>query len=119
MRLGKEQVSRPDTSEGCLMTPNWIAAASRTFGMVRSRSAGSRLHRSSPCLENLEHRLSLSSFSAGGGSDVDLNLEVLRPGCTAIKRNVAIVGKYVCVEMVSAKHNGAELVSGKHIGVEM
>jgi hypothetical protein len=61
----------------------------------------------------------LSSFSAGGRTDVDLNLEILRPGYLAINRDVAIVGKYVCVEMVPGKHNGAESVSSKHIGVEM
>jgi hypothetical protein len=101
------------------MTRDWIATASRTFGMVRSRSARPRQRRSSLRLENLEHRLSLSSFSVGGGSDVDLNLEILRPGYTAINRNVAIVGTYVCVEMLPGKHHGVELVSSKHIGVEL
>jgi len=61
------------------MTRNWIATASRTLRMLRSGSARPRRHRTSPCLENLEHRLSLSSFSAGGALGPDLNPQPLPP----------------------------------------
>jgi len=59
------------------MTRNWIATASRTLWMVRSASACPRRHRASPCLEDLEYRLSLSSVSAG---PMDLNPQPLPPG---------------------------------------
>jgi len=61
------------------MTRNWIDTASRTLRMIRSGSARSRRHRTSPCLENLEQRLSLSSFSAGRVVGPDLNPQPLPP----------------------------------------
>ena len=63
------------------MTRNWIATASRTLGMVRSGSARPRRRRTRPCLENLEYRLSLSSYSAG---PMDLNPQPLPPGFMAV-----------------------------------
>jgi hypothetical protein len=53
------------------MTRNWIAVASRLLGLVRSGSTGRRQCRA-PRLENLEHRLSLSSVSTGGGAGPDI-----------------------------------------------
>jgi hypothetical protein len=44
------------------MTRNWIAMASRTLSMVRSGTARPRRHRSTPRLENLEGRLSMSGI---------------------------------------------------------
>jgi hypothetical protein len=61
------------------MTRNWIAMASRTLRMARTESARPRRHRTSPCLENLEHRLSLSSYSAGAVLGAHLNPQPLPP----------------------------------------
>jgi hypothetical protein len=54
------------------MTRNWIAAASRRLGLVRSESTGRRRQCRTPRLENLERRLSLSSVSTGGGAGPDI-----------------------------------------------
>lgn len=60
------------------MTPNWILSASRTLGMSGSTSVRARRqHRSSPSLENLEHRLSLSGITV---APADLNPQPLPPG---------------------------------------
>jgi hypothetical protein len=61
------------------MTRNWIATAYHTLRMGRSESTRPCRHRTSPCLENLEHRLSLSSYSAGGVVGPDLNPQPLPP----------------------------------------
>jgi hypothetical protein len=61
------------------MTRNWIATVSRTLRMDRSGSARGRRCRTSLCIENLEHRLSLSSYSAGGLVGPDLNPQPLPP----------------------------------------
>ncbi len=47
------------------MARNWIATASRALGIVRADSARQRRQGTSLVLENLEYRLSLSSYSAG------------------------------------------------------
>ena len=56
---------------------NW---ASRTMGMSGSASAGIRRHRTSPLLENLEQRLSLSTVSGLKAVPLDLNPQPLPPG---------------------------------------
>jgi hypothetical protein len=61
------------------MTRNWIATASRTLRMIGSGPARACRRRTSPCLENLETRLSLSSFAAGGVVGTDLNPQPLPP----------------------------------------
>ncbi len=61
------------------MTRNWIAAASRRLRMVGSGSARVRRHHTALSLENLEHRLSLSSYSAGAVVGVQLNPQPLPP----------------------------------------
>jgi hypothetical protein len=61
------------------MTRSWIAMASRTLRMARTESARSRRQRTSPSLENLEHRLSLSSYSAGMVLGTQLNPQPLPP----------------------------------------
>jgi hypothetical protein len=48
------------------MTQIWIVTASRTLRMGRPGLAHARRHRSSPCLENLEQRLSLSTYANAG-----------------------------------------------------
>jgi hypothetical protein len=49
------------------MTRNWIVTASRTLRIGRISPTCRRRCGTSPRLENLEGRLSLSSFSAGVG----------------------------------------------------
>jgi hypothetical protein len=70
------------------MTRNWIAMASRTLRMVRPGSAHRVRHCMSPRLENLEHRLSLSTFSASGvvHSFRPLNPQPLPPIVTELRR---------------------------------
>jgi len=45
------------------MTQNWIVTASRTLWGGGSNTAGRRRRGTSPCLENLEGRLSLSGIA--------------------------------------------------------
>jgi hypothetical protein len=59
---------------------NWIVAASRTLRMSRAGSDGFRRRRTTASLETLEHRLSLSSYSAGSVHPADLNPQPLPPG---------------------------------------
>lgn len=61
------------------MTRRWIASVSRTLKMDRPGSARARRHGAAPCLEDLEYRLSLSSYSAGGFVGPDLNPQPLPP----------------------------------------
>jgi hypothetical protein len=44
------------------MTRNWITTATRTLSMVRSGTARPRRHRSTPRLENIEGRPSMSGI---------------------------------------------------------
>ena len=83
------------------MTPAWILSPSRTLGMRGSTSARARRqHRSSPSLENLEHRLSLSGFTT---APADLNPQPLPPGWAHVD------------PMVQGGHIGANaLVERKH-----
>ena len=57
------------------MLRQWIATACRTRRLARPRSEHSCRCAARPRLENLEHRLAMSSCSAGG--IVDLNLIVV------------------------------------------
>jgi hypothetical protein len=61
------------------MTRNLIATISRTLWMDCTGSARGRRFRTSPCFENLEHRLALSSYSVGGSVGPDLNPQPLPP----------------------------------------
>ena len=72
-----EQVSGPHIVKDRIMTRHWTAAVSRTLGMIRSGPA--RRRRTSPCIENREHRLSMSSYSAGGLVVADLDPQPLPP----------------------------------------
>jgi hypothetical protein len=65
--------------------------------MVRSGSARPRRRRASPGLENLEHRLSLSSYRAG---PPDLNPQPLPPGVVPERTmQPAIVGNHIGTSM--------------------
>jgi hypothetical protein len=68
------------------MTRDWITAASRRLRMVRSGSARTRRHHKALSLENLEHRLSLSSYSAGAVVGADLNPQPLPPNKAPMMR---------------------------------
>lgn len=65
------------------MTRNWIAKAARTLMTARTGSARRHRPRTTPRLENLEDRLSLSSMNAGGIVVALLNPQPLPPGRTA------------------------------------
>ncbi len=82
------------------MTRNWIATASRSLFSARSASVGPRRSRTSPCLENLEYRLSLSSVSGGGVVSL------------AIQGNH--IGTPAAVEL--RKHDPVDAIQGNHIG---
>jgi hypothetical protein len=85
-----------------VMTRNFISRASRSLFIVRSDSARLRRRSTSPCVENLEYRLSLSTV---GGSvtlrkhdpvaafvrPADLNPQPLPPGIMVEK----IVGNHI------------------------
>jgi hypothetical protein len=101
------------------MTRNWIATASRAFGIVRLGSVHPRRRRANPGLENLEQRLSLSNWGVGQGVRLELNPLPLPPGYMAIKSNVEIVGNHIGYEMIQGNHIGYEMIQGNHIGYEM
>jgi hypothetical protein len=61
------------------MTRNWIATVSRNLSIGRSSTARPSRRRTSICLENLEQRLSLSSFGSKM-APLDLNPQPLPPG---------------------------------------
>ena len=62
------------------MTRHWFSSASRTLGISGSTSARVRRNRTSPLLENLEQRLSLSTVSGLKAVPLDLNPQPLPPG---------------------------------------
>jgi hypothetical protein len=92
MQLGQKNVSRPYIWEGWIMTRNWINTASHTLAAAGSNTAGRRRRDVSPCLENLEGRLSLSG----------------------------IVGQHIGVPAIVGQHIGtgvaAAAIQGNHIG---
>jgi hypothetical protein len=100
------------------MTRNWIATASRTLGTVRSGSASPHRRSMCLCLESLEHRLALSSYSVGGVAAPDLNPQLLPPGRWRIV-SPQIVGNHTGTSMVQGAHIGTSMVQGNHIGFEM
>jgi hypothetical protein len=61
------------------MTRNWVTTMSQTSRITRSGSSTARRRRTGLCIENLEHRLSLSSYSAGGVVGPALNPQPLPP----------------------------------------
>jgi len=76
---------------GWIMTRKLIAAASRNLLVLDSGASRRRRSRANPCVENLEHRLSLSSYSVGfapaiignhigAPAPADLNPQPLPPG---------------------------------------
>jgi hypothetical protein len=67
------------------MTWNWIATVSRTLQMDRTGSTVARRRSRTPRLENLEHRLSLSSVTAGGGAGPDIIFVVGAPRVAALR----------------------------------
>jgi hypothetical protein len=69
------------------MTRNWITTVSQALRITRSGSSTARRHRTGLCIENLEHRLSLSSCSAGGVVGPALNPQPLPPRAPIIALN--------------------------------
>ena len=84
------------------MTRNWMMMASRTLTMVRSGSASPRRRRVSPCLENLEYRLSLSSVGCKM-QPADLNPQPLPPGYVDREPDPMIVGNHIGTSLVVAR----------------
>jgi hypothetical protein len=62
------------------MTRNWIATAARALRMVCAVSARRSRRRAYLGLENLEHRIALSTYSASGLVSPGLNSQPISPG---------------------------------------
>ena len=82
------------------MTRNWIINASRTLSAAGSNTAGRRRRRgTSPCLENLEGRLSQSGIV---GQHIGVAL---------------IQGAHIgVVAEIQGNHIGTSAIQGNHIG---
>ena len=95
------------------MSRNWIATVARTLFSARSASGSRpRRARTSPRIENLEYRLSLSSVSAGKMVPLDLNPQPLPPG---FMMPMAIQGNHIGTA-VEIKHAPVVDIVGNHIG---
>ena len=79
------------------MTRNRIAAASRNLLSLGSGKVRRRSSRANLCVENLEHRLALSSASVSFAP--------------------AIVGQHIGVAAIQGNHIGVAAIQGNHIGV--
>ena len=80
------------------MTRNWITTVSQTLRITRSGSSTARRRRTGLCIENLEHRLSLSSYSAGGVVGPALNPQPLPPRVPVENLNPQPLPPHVPVE---------------------
>ena len=118
------------------MTRNLIATASRALGIVRPTSARCRQSRATVCLERLEYRLSLSTYSAGAVLTPALNPQPLPPGRVApaikhapldlnpqplppgVMASQATQGQHIGYNAVQGQHIGTNIV-GQHIGTNI
>ncbi len=97
------------------MSRNWIATASRTLLSARSASANRpRRACTSPRLENLEGRLSLSSVSVGKVAQWDLNPQPLPPGIMM----PMIVGNHIGTSALIKQAPVVDAIQGNHIGYQ-
>ena len=98
------------------MTRNWIAMASRTLFSGRSASASRPGRaRTSPRLENLEGRLSLSSVGVGKVvAQWDLNPQPLPPGFMM----PMIQGNHIGTNALIKQAPVADGIQGQHIGYQ-
>jgi hypothetical protein len=80
------------------MSRNWIATVSEILRITRSGSSTARRRPTGLCIEYLEHRLSLSSYSAGGVVGPALNPQPLPPHVPVENLNPQPLPPHVPVE---------------------
>jgi hypothetical protein len=97
------------------MTRNLIAKATRTLWSNGSSPAGRRRRGTSPCLENLEGRLSLSGIV---GNHIGMGVSPAIQG-NHIGVTMAIQGNHIGVAMaIQGNHIGVAMaIQGNHIGM--
>jgi hypothetical protein len=112
------------------MMQKWMVTATRTLKKAQLGRDRTR-RRTSLSLENLEHRLALSSFKAV--VPADLNPQRQPPGIVvpmghgpggahtmvALNPQPMIVGNHIGTAMVQGAHIGTAMVQGAHIGTAM
>lgn len=98
------------------MTRNLIKAASRTHLVLGSVARHRSDSRATLCVENLEHRLALSSASVGFAPAIVGN----HIGTPAIVGNhigtAAIQGNHIGTAAIQGNHIGTAAIQGNHIG---